>query len=60
MRWPCYASLSGKGACPASATQKSDRVCGLNRGDFEIRSDGVRSMADSLLTRAEYFVELTV
>lgn len=55
-----YASLSGQGTCPASATQKSDRVCGLNRGEFEIRSDGIRSMADSVLTRAEYFVELTV
>ena len=55
-----YASLSGRGACPASATQKSGRGCGLNRGEFEIRSDGIRSMADSVLTRAEYFVELTV
>ena len=54
------ASLSGQGACPASATQKSGRGCGLNRGEFEIRSDGIRSMADSVLTRAEYFVELTV
>ena len=49
-----YASLPGRGECPASATQKSDRVCGLNRGEFEARSDGVHSMADSPLTRAEY------
>ena len=49
-----YCEHVRKRCCPGYATWKSDRVCGLNRCEFEIRSNRILPVAYSLLTVAEY------